>query len=66
MMNERNLQVSKKQTQLDRAIEQMFQNECQKVFIEEVEPFDRNKMITTVTAVLMSTVVLLSFLYKLL
>ncbi|GAB2021985.1 hypothetical protein RyT2_10590 [Pseudolactococcus yaeyamensis] len=58
--------MSDKQTQLDVLIEEMFENESAKVTDVEKKEFGHGKVIIIVIAVMMSVVVLLSFLYKIL
>lgn len=53
-----------KKTQLDRVIDQMFQNESDRIINDEEIDSGYGKVIITIIAIMMSVVILLSFLYR--
>lgn len=51
-------------TQLDGVIDQMFQNESDRIINDEEQDSGYGKVIITIIAIMMSAIILLSFLYK--
>lgn len=56
---------NQKKTQLDRVIDHMFQNESDRIINdEEIDNGGYSQVIITIIAIMMSVVILLSFLYR--
>lgn len=66
MADDKNLNASRnrKQSQLEQIIDEMFQNESDRIIDDEEEDVGYGKVIITMIAIMMSAVIILSFLYK--